>query len=49
MIGTLLLQASLEKFAELGRCGNTWSHPAIADGRIYQRDKKQLFALETGK
>ncbi|KAF0180889.1 MAG: pyrrolo-quinoline quinone [Limisphaerales bacterium] len=50
MTGTLLLlKASPEKFAELGRCGNTWSHPAIADGRIYQRDKKQLFALETGK
>ncbi len=53
MTGTmLLLKASPEKFEELGRiqvCGNTWSHPAIADGRIYQRDKKQLFALEIGK
>jgi len=53
MTGTLLLlQASPEKFAELGRiqvCGTTWSHPAIADGKIYQRDKKQLFALEIGK
>ena len=53
MTGTmLLLKASPEKFEELGRiqvCGNTWSHPAIADGKIYQRDKKQLFALEIGK
>ncbi len=53
MAGTLtLLKASPEKFEELGRvqvCGNTWSHPAIADGKIYQRDKKQLFALEIGK
>lgn len=53
MTGTLLLlQASPSKFAELGRiqvCGTTWSHPAIADGKIYQRDKKQLFALEIGK
>ena len=53
MAGTLtLLRASPEKFEELGRvqvCGNTWSHPAIADGKIYQRDKKQLFALEIAK
>ncbi len=53
MAGTLtLLKASPEKFEELGRvqvCGNTWSHPALADGKIYQRDKKQLFALELGK
>lgn len=53
MAGTLtLLKASPAKFEELGRvqvCGNTWSHPAIADGKIYQRDKKQLFALEIGK
>ncbi len=53
MAGTLtLLKASPEKFEELGRvqvCGNTWSHPALADGKIYQRDKKQLFALEIAK
>jgi hypothetical protein len=53
MTGTLLLlKANPEKFEELGRaqvCGNTWSHPAIADGKIYQRDKKQLFALELAK
>ena len=53
MNGTMsLLKASPEKFEELGRiqvCGNTWSHPALADGKIYQRDKKQLFALEIGK
>ncbi len=53
MNGTmLLLKASPEKFEELGRiqvCGNTWSHPALADGKLYQRDKKQLFALEIGK
>ena len=53
MTGTmLLLKASPEKFEELGRlqvCGNTWSHPAIAEGKLYQRDKKQLFALELVK
>ena len=53
MTGTmLLLKANPEKYEELGRaqvCGNTWSHPAIADGVIYQRDKKQLFALELAK
>ncbi|NDB78195.1 MAG: hypothetical protein EB141_21570, partial [Verrucomicrobia bacterium] len=53
MNGTMLLiKASPEKFEELGRmqvCGNTWSHPAFADGKVYQRDKKQLFALEIAK
>ena len=53
MNGTMsLLKANPDKFEELGRiqvCGNTWSHPAIADGKIYQRDKKQLFALEISK
>lgn len=51
--GTMsLIKASPEKFEELGRiqvCGTTWSHPALADGKLYQRDKKQLFALEIAK
>lgn len=51
--GTMsLIKASPEKFEELGRiqvCGTTWSHPALADGKLYQRDKKQLFALDLGK
>lgn len=53
MTGTLmLLKATPEKFEELGRvqvCGNTWSHPAFADGKLLQRDKTKLFALELAK
>ncbi|MBI3877085.1 MAG: PQQ-binding-like beta-propeller repeat protein [Verrucomicrobia bacterium] len=48
----MLIKASPEKFEELGRvqvCGNTWSHPAFANGKLLQRDKKQLFALELAK
>ncbi len=53
MTGTMLmLRASPEKFEELSRvqvCGNTWSHPALADGKLLQRDKTKLFALELAK
>ena len=39
----LLLAANPEKYQELGRlqvCGSTWAFPAVADGRIFLRDKK---------
>ncbi|MBM3876029.1 MAG: hypothetical protein FJ386_04820 [Verrucomicrobia bacterium] len=45
----LLMRANPEKFEELGRiqtCGNTWSHPALADSKLLQRDKAKLFAIE---
>ena len=41
----LLLEANPAKYAELSRaqvCGNTWSFPAYADGRLYVRDGRQL-------
>ena len=41
----LLLSANPEKYTELGRlqvCGNTWSHPAFADGKLYVRDMREL-------
>lgn len=41
----LLLAANPEKFTELGRvqvCGNTWSHPAFVDGRLFVRDGRDL-------
>ncbi|HKS38483.1 MAG TPA: PQQ-binding-like beta-propeller repeat protein [Verrucomicrobiae bacterium] len=41
----LLLAANPEKYSELGRaqvCGNTWSFPAYADGRLYVRDGRQV-------
>jgi hypothetical protein len=34
---------------ELGRvqaCGNTWSFPAYADGRLYVRDGRQLVCYD---
>ena len=41
----LLLAANPEKYTELGRlqvCGNTWSFPAYAEGKLYVRDGRQL-------
>lgn len=44
--GTLvLLAANPEKVVELGRaqaCGNTWAHPAYADGKLYVRDGRSM-------
>lgn len=44
--GTLLLLAgNPEKYTELGRvqvCGNTWSHPALANSKLYVRDGRSL-------
>jgi hypothetical protein len=39
------VEANPEKYVELGRvqlCGNTWSHPAFADGKLYVRDMREL-------
>jgi outer membrane protein assembly factor BamB len=41
----LLLSATPTKYTELGRaqvCGNTWSFPAYAGGKLYVRDGRQL-------
>jgi outer membrane protein assembly factor BamB len=41
----LLLKADPGKYSELGRaqvCGNTWSFPAYAEGKLYVRDGRQL-------
>lgn len=48
----LLLAANPEKYTELGRlqvCGNTWSHPAVANGKLYVRDGRSLQCLDLGK
>lgn len=45
----LLLAADPSKYTELGRlqvCGNTWSFPALADGKLYVRDARQLLCLD---
>lgn len=50
--GTLLLVAgNPDKYIELGRvqvCGNTWSHPALANGRLYVRDGRSLQCFDLG-
>jgi hypothetical protein len=45
----LLLEANPAKYTELGRlqaCGNTWSFPAYADGKLFVRDGRQLLCLD---
>lgn len=45
----LLLKADPAKYSEVARlqvCGSTWSHPALAEGRLYVRDGRQLFCVE---
>ena len=45
----LLLAANPEKYTELGRlqvCGNTWSFPGFAAGRLFVRDGRQLMCIE---
>ena len=48
--GQLVLVATdPAKFTELGRlqvCGNTWSHPALADGKLVVRDGRELICLK---
>ena len=45
----LLLAANPGKYTELNRlqvCGNTWSFPAYAGGKLYVRDGRQLVCLD---
>jgi outer membrane protein assembly factor BamB len=45
----VLLKPDPARYSELGRiqvCGNTWSHPALAQGRLYVRDGRQLFCID---
>ena len=48
--GTLILiWGTAERYTELGRlqvCGNTWSFPALADGRLFVRDGRHLCCLD---
>jgi len=48
----ILAAANPEKYTELGRlqvCGNTWSHPAYANGKLYVRDGRELSCLQLAK
>jgi outer membrane protein assembly factor BamB len=45
----LLLQPNPEKYTELARlqvCGNTWSFPAFANGKLYVRDTRNLQCID---
>ncbi|HMC27452.1 MAG TPA: PQQ-binding-like beta-propeller repeat protein [Verrucomicrobiae bacterium] len=45
----ILAAANPAKYREIARlqvCGNTWSHPAYAQGRLYVRDGRELLALQ---
>lgn len=45
----VLLEPNPKEYRELARakiCGNTWAHPALADGRLYVRDDKELICVE---
>jgi hypothetical protein len=44
----VLLAPDVEKYHELARskiCGKTWAHPALANGRLYVRDEKELVCV----
>ena len=51
--GTLtLFEPSAKEFRPLASskvCGQTWAHPALADGRLYLRDEKSLVCVELKK
>jgi outer membrane protein assembly factor BamB len=48
----VLLDANPKEYRELARskiCGKTWAHPALANGRLYIRDAKELICVEMPK
>ncbi len=47
----VLVAADPARYHELGRAhvsGKTWSHPALAGGRLFLRDARQLLAFDLG-
>jgi hypothetical protein len=48
----VLVDPSPKEYRELARakvCGATWSHPALADGKLYVRDNKEVLCLQMGQ
>jgi outer membrane protein assembly factor BamB len=48
----VLIDPNRKAYTELARttiCGNTWAHPALANGRLYIRDAKELVCVELPK
>jgi outer membrane protein assembly factor BamB len=47
-----LVDPNPKEYRELARskvCGETWAHPALADGRLYVRDNKEVICLQLGE
>jgi len=47
-----LIQPDAEEYKVLARskiCGETWAHPAIANGRLFVRDNKELLCIDLGE
>ena len=45
----VLLDPDPKQYRELARskvCGETWAHPALANGRLYVRDAKEVICLK---
>jgi outer membrane protein assembly factor BamB len=48
----MLLEPSFQEYKELAKakvCGETWAHPALADGRLYVRDGENLVCVQFGE
>lgn len=48
----VLFDPDLKEYRELARskiCGGTWAHPALANGRLYIRDDRELICVELPK
>ena len=48
----VLFEPNPKQYTELSRskiCGGTWAHPALANGRLYIRDDKELVCVEMPK
>jgi outer membrane protein assembly factor BamB len=47
-----MIDPDQKEYRELARakvCGETWAHPALANGRLYVRDNKELICLQMDK
>jgi outer membrane protein assembly factor BamB len=48
----VLVDPSPKEYRELARskvCGATWSHPSLANGKLYLRDDKEILCLQVGE
>jgi outer membrane protein assembly factor BamB len=48
----VLIEPRPDGYRELARskvCGETWAHPALANGKLYVRDEKEVLCLQLGE